>query len=99
MLDVPEDVLEAAGAEYSEEADEHGRKLASTLVAGAVAEEDDGSIALDSPSRVGRKEDFSPGMRRRLRAEEVYGFRDGNLDDVAFSKDEVEIHRPRRATS
>lgn len=95
VLDVPEQVLEDAGAEYEEEADEHGRKLASTLVAGAVAQEDDDAIALDSPSRVGEKEDFSAGMRRRLRAEGVFGFRDGNLDDVEFPKDEVEIHRPR----
>lgn len=93
VVDVPEDVLVEADAEYLETEDEHGRRIASTLVAGAVEREDDEHLALDSPSRVGGEDDFSREVRQRLRADGVYGFRDGNLDGVELPKDEVDIYR------
>lgn len=94
VLDVPPEMLEEFGSEYVETRDAHGRKLASTLVAGALAREDDEVVVLDSPSRVGRREDFSPQVRQRLRAEGVFGFRDDNLDGVEFPKNDVTVYRP-----
>lgn len=90
VVDVPPDVLRDAGANYG---DDGHSKVETTLVAGPVAEEDDEHIALRTPSRVGAKEDFSSEVRKRLRPDEVYGFRDGNLDGVRLPKEEVEVHR------
>ena len=96
VVDVPSEVLRGAGATYSGgEGDEEGSgaRVETTLVAGPVAEEDDDAIVLRTPSRVGAKDDFSQEVRERLRAEGVYGFRDGNLDGVRLPKDEVEVRR------
>lgn len=93
VVDVPPEVLRDAGATYGDGEDTKGARVETTLVAGPVAEEDDESIALRTPSRVGTKEDFSPEVRERLRAEGVYGFRDGNLDGARLPKDEVTVHR------
>ncbi len=93
VVDVPPDVLRDAGATYTDEDDDSEPRVETTLVAGPVAEEDDESIVLRSPSRVGTKEEFSPEVRRRLRADGVYGFRDGNLNGVRLPKDVVTVHR------
>lgn len=90
VVDVPPDVLRDAGANYG---DDGRSKVETTLVAGPVAEEGEDRIALKTPSRVGTEDDFSAEVRKRLRPEGVYGFRDGNLDGVELPKDEVEIHR------
>lgn len=92
VVDVPPDVLRDAGATYGDGSDTEAR-VETTLVAGPVAEENDETIALRTPSRVGRKEEFSSEVRKSLRAEGVYGFRDGNLDGVRLPKDEVTVHR------
>jgi hypothetical protein len=94
VVNVPPEVLRDAGATYGDEDEgEGGARVETTLVAGPVAEEDDDAVVLKSPSRVGQKEDFSPEVRKRLRAEGVYGFRDGNLDGVRLSKEKVTVHR------
>lgn len=90
VVDVPPDVIRDAGANYG---DDGRSKVETTLVAGPVDEEDDNHIALKTPSRVGTEDDFSAEVRKQLRPEGVYGFRDGNLDSVELPKDEVEIHR------
>ena len=92
VVDAPPEVLRDAGANHGDGAD--GRaKVDTTLVAGPVAEETDEHIALEAPSRVGAEEDFSAEVRKRLRPDGVYGFRDGNLDGERLPKDEVEVHR------
>jgi hypothetical protein len=91
VVDVPPEVLREKGATYG---DDGRTRVETTLVAGPVAEEDDESIALRTPSRVGTREDFSSEVRKALRVEGVYGFRDGNLDGVRLSKDDVTVHRP-----
>lgn len=93
VVDVPRDVVESHGGVVAAEPDEHGRVVDSTLFAGPVARESEETIALRSPSRVGRERDFGDGIRQRLRADDVYGFRDGVLDGVELSKDDVEIYR------
>ncbi len=93
VVDVPVEVIRREGGVYQKEPDDHGRKVASTLLAGAVEDETDETLALDSPSRVGDADDFSSEVRQRLRADDVYGFRDGNLDGVELPKSEIEIHR------
>lgn len=89
VVDVPPEVLERAGAEYGD----GDARIETTLVAGPVADEDDETITLRTPSRVGTRDDFSPEVRERLRVEGVYGFRDGNLDGVALPKKDVDIYR------
>jgi len=89
VVDVPPEVLQDAGAEYGD----GDPRVETTLVAGPVADEDDGTVTLRTPSRVGGSDDFSPEVRERLRVEGVYGFRDGNLDGVALPKEDVDIHR------
>jgi len=94
VVEVPPEVLRDAGATYTEsEGSDTEARVETTLVAGPVAEEDDESIALKAPSRVGTKDEFSSEVRKKLRPRGVYGFRDGNLDGVRFPKEEVEIHR------
>lgn len=93
VIDVPRELVEAQGGVVAEEPDEHGRVVASTLFAGPVEREDDDAIVLASGSRVGRERDFGDGVRQRLRADGVYGFRDGTLDGVALPKDRVEVFR------
>jgi len=90
VVDVPPDVLRDAGAEHG---DGDGARVETTLVAGPVAEEDEGFVALRTPSRVGEREDFSAEVREALRVKGVYGFRDGNLDGVRLPKGSVEVHR------
>jgi hypothetical protein len=97
VVEVPPDVLRDAGATYTEgegnDGDDTEARVETTLVAGPIAEEDDESIALKAPSRVGTKEDFSSEVRKKLRPRGVYGFRDGNLDGVSLPKDDVTVHR------
>ena len=95
VVDVPPEVLRNAGATYTEGngGEDTEARVETTLVAGPVAEEDDESIALKAPSRVGTKEDFSSEVRKKLRPRGVYGFRDGNLDGVSLPKEKVKIHR------
>ncbi|MDZ7689110.1 MAG: hypothetical protein U5J64_10440 [Halobacteriales archaeon] len=93
VVEVPPEVLREKGSTYTEGDDDSGARIETTLVAGPVAEEDNESITLRTPSRVGTREDFSPEVRERLRVEGVYGFRDGNLGGARLPKDEVEIHR------
>jgi len=95
VVEVPADVLRDAGATYTEdgEGSEGEPRVATDLVAGPVSEEDDETITLRTPSRVGAEGDFSPEVRRRLRPDGVYGFRDGNLGGVPLPKDEVVVHR------
>lgn len=93
VVDVPREIVEAEGGVVAAEPDEHGRVVDSTLFAGPVARETDETIELRSPSRVGRERDFGDGIRQRLRADGVYGFRDGVLDGVELPKDDVEIYR------
>jgi len=91
VVDVPPELLRELGAKY----DEKGRpKVATTLVAGPVEEEDEEAITLRTPSRVGARDDFSSEVRKGLRVEGVYGFRDANLDGVPIPKDEVVVRRP-----
>ena len=91
VVDVPPEVLGEVGATYGDEGD--GARVETTLVAGPVAEEDDDSIALRTPSRVGAMDEFSPEVRRKLRPKGVYGFRDGNLDGTRLPKSEVTVYR------
>ncbi len=93
VVELPPELLDELGGVYSEEADSHGRKVSSSLLAGPVEYEDEDVVVLDSPSRVGGEDDFSVELREKLRADGVYGFRDGNLDGVELPKQEVEIHR------
>jgi len=99
VVDVPPEVLHDSGATYTgdgggDEGDSNdGARVETTLVAGPVADEDDAGIVLRTPSRVGTKDDFSSEVRKKLRADGVYGFRDGNLDGVRLPKEKVEIHR------
>jgi hypothetical protein len=97
VVDVPPDVLRDAGATYTEgegnDGDDTEARVETTLVAGPIAEEDDESIALKAPSRVGTKDEFSSEVRQKLRPRGVYGFRDGNLDGVSLPKDDVTVHR------
>lgn len=92
VVDVPPEIVERNGGLLAEEADEHGRRVASTLFAGPVQEETGEELALRSPSRVGGREDFSDNVRVRV-VDDVYGFRDGALDGVALPKDEIEVYR------
>ena len=91
VVDVTPEILREEGATYG---DDGRTRVETTLVAGPVAEENDEAIVLDSPSRVGNRQDFSSEVREALRVEGVYGFRDGNLDGVRLSKDEVTLYRP-----
>lgn len=93
VVDVPPEVLKDIGAKYAEEGKP---RIATTLVAGPVSEEDEEEIALQTPSRVGASEDFSAEVRKSLRLDAVYGFRDSNLDGVPIPKenDGVVVHRP-----
>lgn len=93
VVDVPAEIVEAHGGVVAEEPDEHGRVVASTLFAGPVEREGEEAIVLASSSRVGRERDFGDAVRQRLRADGVYGFRDGTLDGVELPKDRVEIYR------
>lgn len=93
VIDVPRGIVEEHGGVVASEPDEHGRVVASTLFAGPVAREDRETIVLASGSRVGRERDFGDDLRQRLRADDVYGFRDGTLDGVELPKDEVEVYR------
>lgn len=95
VVDVPPEVLRDAGATYTEGngGEDTEARVETTLVAGPVTEEDDESIALKAPSRVGTKEDFSSEVRKKLRPRGVYGFRDGNLDGVSLPKEKVKVHR------
>ena len=90
VVDVPPDVLRELGATYG---DDGRTRVETTLVAGPVAEEDDGGIVLRTPSRVGGRGDFSSELREALRVEGVYGFRDGNLDGERLPKDDVTVYR------
>ncbi|MFW5929056.1 MAG: hypothetical protein ACOCT0_01365 [Halobacteriota archaeon] len=94
VVDVPPGVLERNDALYSDGSGTEPR-CTSTLVAGPVERESDEVVVLDSPSRVGRRDDFAPEIRRKLRADGVYGYRDGYLDGVELPKHEVEVHRAR----
>lgn len=91
VVDVTPEILREEGATYG---DDGRTRVETTLVAGPVAEEDEEAIVLDSPSRVGNRQDFSSEVREALRVEGVYGFRDGNLDGVCLPKDEVTLYRP-----
>jgi len=92
VVDVPPEVLREAGATYGDGDDTEAR-VETTLIAGPLVDENDETIVLRTPSRVGAKEDFSSEVRRRLRVDGVYGFRDGNLNGVRLPKDEVTVHR------
>lgn len=92
VVDVPPEVLRDAGATYGGGSDTEAR-VETTLVAGPIADEDEESISLRNPSRVGTKDDFSSEVREKLRVDGVYGFRDGNLDGVNLPKNEVTVHR------
>ncbi|MDY6780624.1 MAG: hypothetical protein SV760_08805 [Halobacteria archaeon] len=93
VVDVPEDTIEENGGVVADETDERGRKVDTTLFAGPVEEETEETISLKTPSRVGSRDDFSPKIREKLGADDVYGFRDGCLDRVELRKSEVDIYR------
>lgn len=92
VVDVPSEIVEQHDGLLAEEADEHGRKADSTLFAGPVERETEDELALQNPSRVGAREDFSDNVRVRV-VGDVYGFRDGALDGVTLPKNEIEVYR------
>ncbi len=90
VVEVPPELLRDSGATYG---DEDGVLVETTVVAGPVEEETEEYVELRMPSRVGEREDFSPEVRERMRPDDLYGFRDGNLDGVRLPKDEVTVYR------
>ena len=92
VVEVPENLILENGGLVGED-DGSSMRAESQFFAGPIQDETDDEISLDSPSRVGGKNDFNPELRSKLRVTDIYGFRDGCLDGVKLDKGKIEVYR------